>query len=136
MVLKNQQDTGTTMSRLSRRERQVMEIIYQRGKVSAAEVMEAMSDRPSYSAVRASLRVLEEKGHIRHEAEDLRYVYVPVITPEKARKSAVKHLLDTLFSESPGELMSALLDVSSTQLTEAELDRMSKMIDKARKEGK
>jgi len=124
------------MARLSRRERQVMEIIYQRGKVTAAEVMEAMTDSPSYSAVRASLRVLEEKGHIRHEAEELRYVYLPVITPEKARQSAVKHLLNTLFSESPGELMSALLDVSAKQLTDAELDRMSKLIEKARKEGK
>lgn len=136
MVLKNQQDDGTTLSRLSRRERQVMEIIYQRGKVTGAEVMEAMADRPSYSAVRASLRVLEAKGHIRHEAEDLKYVYLPIVTPEKARKSAVKHLLKTLFSESPGELMSALLDVSARQLTKAELDRMSALIEKARKEGK
>ena len=136
MVLKNQQDDGTTLTRLSRRERQVMEIIYQRGKVSAAEVMEAMADRPSYSAVRASLRVLEEKGHLRHKAEDLKYVYMPTVTPEKARKSAVKHLLNTLFSESPGELMSALLDVSARQLTEAELDRMSALIEKARAEGK
>ena len=136
MVLKNQQDSGTTLTRLSRRERQVMEIIYQRGKVSAAEVMEAMADRPSYSAVRASLRVLEAKGHIRHEAEDLKYVYLPIVTPEKARKSAVKHLLKTLFSESPGELMSALLDVSARQLTKSELDRMSALIEKARKEGK
>ena len=136
MVLKNQQDGGTTLTQLSRRERQVMEIIYQRGKVSAAEVMEAMADRPSYSAVRASLRVLEAKGHLRHEAEDLKYVYMPTVTPEKARKSAVKHLLNTLFSESPGELMSALLDVSARQLTEAELDRMAALIEKAREEGK
>ena len=136
MVLKNQHDGAAILSRLSRRERQVMEIIYQRGKVTAAEVMGAMIDRPSYSAVRASLRVLEEKGHIRHEAKDLKYVYLPTVTPEKARKSAVKHLLNTLFSESPGELMSALLDVSARQLTKAELDRMSALIEKARKEGK
>lgn len=136
MVLKKLHDGPVSLSRLSRRERQVMEIVYQRGKVTAAEVMEAMPDSPSYSAVRASLRVLEEKGHLRHEAEDLKYVYLPTVTPEKARKSAVKHLLETLFSESPGELMSALMDVSARQLTDAELDRMSAMIDKARQEGK
>ena len=80
--------------------------------------------------------MLEDKGHIRHEAEDMKYVYMPVLAPEKARKSAVKHLMDTFFAESPGELMSALLDVSARKLTDGELDRMAAMIEKARKEGR
>jgi BlaI family transcriptional regulator, penicillinase repressor len=121
---------------LSRRERQIMDILYQRGKVSAAEVREAMPDAPSYSAVRAMLRILEEKGHIKHQAEGLKYVYVPVVAREKAKKSAVKHLLDTFFADSPAQIVAALLDVSSTRLTREELDHMSAMIDQAKKEGK
>ncbi len=121
---------------LSRRERQIMDILYQRGKSSAAEVREAMPDAPSYSAVRAMLRVLEEKGHIRHQAEDLKYVYLPIVPRDKAKRSAVKHLLDTFFSDSPEQIVAALLDVSSTRLTREELDRMTEMIEKAKKEGK
>ena len=119
---------------LSRRERQIMDILYSRGKTSAAEVREAMPDAPSYSAVRAMLRVLEEKGHVKHQAEGLKYVYVPVVARDKAKKSAVKHLLDTFFADSPAQIVAALLDVSSTRLTREELDRMSEMIDKAKKE--
>jgi BlaI family penicillinase repressor len=126
----------TTMAGLSRRERQIMEILYQRGKASAAEVRGAMEDAPSYSAVRAMLRVLEDKGHVKHQAEGLKYVYVPIVTHAKAKRSAVKHLLDTFFSDSPEEVVAALLDVSSTRLTSEELDRMAEMIEKARKEGK
>jgi BlaI family penicillinase repressor len=121
---------------LSRRERQIMDILYQRGKVSAAEVREAMPDAPSYSAVRAMLRILEEKGHVKHQAEGLRYVYVPTVGRDKAKRSAVKHLVDTFFAESPAQIVAALLDVSSTRLTREELDRMSEMIEKARKEEK
>jgi BlaI family penicillinase repressor len=119
---------------LSRRERQIMEILYQRGKASAAEVREAMADAPSYSAVRAMLRVLEEKGHVRHQAEGLKYVYVPTITRDKAKRSAVKHVLDTFFGGSPEQIVAALLDVSSTRLTREELDRMAEMIERAKKE--
>lgn len=137
MVLKKQHDGATpALARLSRREQQIMEIVYQRGRVTAAEVMEAMPDPPTYSAVRASLRVLEDKGHIRHEAEEMKYVYMPVVAPDRARKSAVKHLMDTLFAQSPGELMSALLDVSARTMTDDELNRMAAMIEKARKEGR
>jgi BlaI family transcriptional regulator, penicillinase repressor len=121
---------------LSRREREIMDILYQRGKSSASEVRQAMPNAPGYSAVRAMLRVLEEKGHIRHQAEGLRYVYVPTLAREKAKRSAVKHLLDTFFSDSPDEIVAALLDVGSTRLTREELDRMAAMIEKARKEGK
>jgi predicted transcriptional regulator len=121
---------------LSRRERQIMEILYQRGKASASEVKEAMQDAPGYSAVRAMLRVLEEKGHLRHETEGLKYVYVPVVNRDKAKRSAVKQLIDTFFRDSPDQVVAALLDVSSRRLTREELDRMAEMIDKARKEGK
>jgi BlaI family transcriptional regulator, penicillinase repressor len=121
---------------LSRRERQIMEILYQRGKASASEVREAMDDAPGYSAVRALLRVLEDKGHVKHQAEGLRYVYVPIVTREKAKRAAVKHVLDTFFSGSPEQIVAALLDVSAPALTSEELDRMAQMIEKARKEGK
>jgi BlaI family transcriptional regulator, penicillinase repressor len=121
---------------LSRRERQIMDILYQSGKASAADVQEAMPDAPGYSAVRAMLRVLEDKGHIRHQAEGLKYVYVPTVAREKAKRSAVKHLLDTFFADAPEQVVAALLDVSSTRLTRAELDRMAAMIEKAKKEGK
>ena len=121
---------------LSRRERQIMETLYRDGKPSVSQVMEAMEDAPGYSAVRAMMRVLEEKGHVRHQAEGLKYVYLPVVAREKAKRSAVKHLLDTFFSEAPEQVVAALLDVSSNRLTAEELDRMAAMIDKARKEGK
>jgi BlaI family transcriptional regulator, penicillinase repressor len=123
-------------SGLSRRERQIMDILYQRGKSSASEVKEAMPNAPSYSAVRAMLRVLEEKGHIGHQAEGLRYVYVPTVPRDKAKRSAMKHLLNTFFNDSPEQIVAALLDVGSTRLTPEELDRMAAMIEKAKKEGK
>ena len=121
-----------TPSGLSRRERQIMDILYQRGKASANDVREAMPDPPSYSAVRAMLRGLEEKGHVKHQAEGLKYVYVPTVAREKAKRSAVKHLLDTFFSDSPEQVVAALLDVSSTRLTREELDRMAQMFERAK----
>ena len=121
---------------LSRRERQIMDTLYRRGKSSASEVRDAMPDAPSYSAVRAMLRVLEEKGHIRHQAEGLKYVYVPTVPRDKAKRSAVKHLVDTFFKDAPDQVVAALLDVSSTRLTLAELDRMAEIIERARKENK
>ena len=121
---------------LSRRERQIMEILYRRGKASVSDVKDGMEDAPGYSAVRAMLRVLEDKGHVRHQAEGLKYLYVPVVTRDKAKRSAVKQLLDTFFSEAPEQVVAALLDVSSRRLTNEELDRMAEMIEKAKKEGK
>jgi BlaI family transcriptional regulator, penicillinase repressor len=121
---------------LSRRERQIMEILYQRGKASASEVREAMEDAPGYSAVRAMLRILEDKGHVRHQEEGLKYVYVPTVARDKAKRSAVKHVLDTFFAGSPEQIVAALLDVSATRLTREELDRMSELIEKAKREGK
>jgi BlaI family penicillinase repressor len=126
----------TSPGGLSRRERQIMDILYQRGKSSATEVREAMPNAPGYSAVRAMLRVLEDKGHVRHQAEGLKYVYLPTVTREKAKRSAVKHLLDTFFHDSPEQVVAALLDVSSTRMTREELNRMAEMIDRARKEGR
>lgn len=126
----------SAMRNLSRRERQIMDILYQRGKASAAEVREAMDDAPGYSAVRAMLRVLEEKGHIRHQEEGLKYVYLPTVPRDKAERSVVKHMLDTFFNGSAEHAMAALLDVSATRLTGEELQRMSEMIEKAKQEGR
>ena len=126
-----------TQVALSRRERQMLDILYQRGKATAAEVREAMGgDAPSYSAVRTLLGVLEEKGHIRHEADGLKYVYMPTVPREKAQRSVIKHLMDTYFGGSPEQAVAALLDVSSKQLKREDLNRIAEMIEKARKEGK
>lgn len=121
---------------LSRRERQIMDILYERGKATAAEVRAAMEDAPSYSAVRAMLRTLEEKGHVHHEMDRLKYVYLPSLGKEKAKRSAVKHLLRTFFGDSPEQIVAALLDVSARKLTPEELNRMSEMIERAKQEGK
>lgn len=121
---------------LSRRERQILDILYRQEKASASEVREAMEDAPSYSAVRTLLRVLEDKGHVTHKADGLRYVYMPAVGREKAKRTAVKHILATYFDGSPEQIVAALLDVSATKLTREELDRMTQMIEKAKKEGK
>jgi BlaI family transcriptional regulator, penicillinase repressor len=126
----------SALAGLSRRERQIMEILFESGKASASQVRAAMEDAPSYSAVRTLLRVLEDKGHVRHRAEGLRYVYVPTVAREKAKRTAVRHLLKTYFNGSPEQIVAALLDVSSTELTREELDRMAEMIEKAKREGK
>jgi BlaI family transcriptional regulator, penicillinase repressor len=126
----------SAMGGLSRRERQIMDILYRSGKLAASEVREAMPDAPGYSAVRAMLRVLEEKGHVKHQAEGLRYVYVPTVTRDRAKRSAVKHLMETFFHQSPEQVVAALLDVSASRLTREELDRMAVMIENAKKEGK
>jgi predicted transcriptional regulator len=119
---------------LSRRERQIMDILFRRGRATAADIHQDLPDRPSYSAVRAHLRTLEEKGHLRHEAEDLRYVYIPTLAPEKARKSALRHLVETFFEGSAGRAAAALLDADSSRISRADLDRLAGLIEKARKE--
>jgi len=126
----------TAPLQLSRRERQIMEILYRRGRATAAEIHQDIADRPSYSAVRAHLRSLEDKGHVRHEAEDLRYVYSPTGQPAKARKSALAHLVTTFFEGSPARAAAALLDSRSARLSDEELDHLSGLIEKARKEGR
>jgi BlaI family penicillinase repressor len=119
---------------LSRRERQIMDILYQRGRASASEIHEALPDAPTYSAVRAKLRVLEEKGHVRHEEESLRYVYVATVARDSARKSAMRHMLSTFFEDSVEQAVAALLDLSSANLSKKDLDRISSLIEQARKE--
>ena len=111
-----------------------MDILYQRGQGTAGEIHGALPDRPSYSAVRAKLRVLEEKGHIRHE-EGLRYVFLPVVPRDKAKRSALLHLIETFFEGSTEQAVMALLDQPAQKLSTAELDRLAGLIEQARKEG-
>lgn len=125
-----------THRNLSRRERQIMDILYQRGRASAGEIHEALPDAPTYSAVRAKLRVLEEKGHIRHEEESLRYVYVPTMPRETARKSALRHLVSTFFEGSAEAAIAALVDLSAAELRSDDLERIQGIIDQAKKESK
>src|SRR5829696_8937078 len=120
---------------LSRRERQIVDILYERGQATAAEVQAALPDPPSYSAVRALLRILEDKGHIRHEQDGPRYIYLPTVARNNAQRSAMRHMLQTFFDGSAEQAISALLDDSSAKLSSAELDRLARMIDTARKSG-
>ena len=123
------------LNQLSRRERQIMEIIYRRGRATAAEVLEDLPDPPSYSAVRAMLRILEDKGHVRHEQDGPRYIYLPTVARESAKRSAMRHMLQTFFDGSAEQAISALLDDSSSKLSDEELDRLAGMIDRARRSG-
>jgi predicted transcriptional regulator len=125
-------------SQLSRREREIMDVIYGApgGRATAAEVLEQLADPPSYSAVRALLRVLEEKGHLRHEEDGPRYVFLPTIPRERARESALRRVLQTFFDGSTEQAVAALLDLSATRLSDAELVRLSRLIADARKEGR
>lgn len=119
---------------LSRRERQIIDILYAHGRATAAEVQAALPEPPSYSGVRAMLRILEEKGHVRHEQDGPRYVYVPTIARDYAKRSALRHVLQTFFNGSAEQAISALLDDTST-LSDEELDRLARLIDQARKTG-
>lgn len=118
---------------LSRRERQIMDVLHRLGQASAADIEAALPDAPSYSAVRAHLRTLEEKGHLRHETEQLRYVYFPTVNPERARKSAVRHLVETFFGGSSADAVAALIDPNSAKLKKSDLDRLAQLIEEARK---
>ncbi|HEY0876283.1 MAG TPA: BlaI/MecI/CopY family transcriptional regulator [Vicinamibacterales bacterium] len=123
------------LQNLSRRERQIIDILYAQGRATAAEVQMALPDPPSYSAVRAMLRILEEKGHIRHEQDGPRYVYLPTVARDSAKKSAMRHVLQTFFDGSASQAISALLDDPRASFSDAELDRLAQMIEKARKGG-
>src|SRR5688572_7613333 len=125
-----------TKAALSRREREIMDIVHRVGRASVTEVMTALSGKPTYSTVRAQLRVLEDKGHLRHEEEQLRYVYLPAESPQKIRRSAVKHLLETFFEGSPEKVVEALVGRDGDRLSDEELDRIAQLIDRARREGK
>jgi BlaI family transcriptional regulator, penicillinase repressor len=118
----------------SRRERQIMDVLYRRQGATVGEVLADLPDEPSYSTVRAQLRVLEEKGHVRHQEEGLRYRYVPVVPRGEARRSALRHLVDTFFAGSGARAAAALIDAEGARLSREELDRLAKRIQKARKE--
>ena len=121
---------------LSRRERQIMDIVYSRGQATAADVQEGLPDPPGYSAVRAMLRLLEEKGYLKHEQDGPRYLFKPTLAREKARKSALKQMLETFFDGSTEQAVAALLNLSKSKLDKDELDRLSRMIETAKKEGR
>jgi predicted transcriptional regulator len=126
----------TSPSHLSRRERQIMDIVYKLGRATVGEVMDRLSGNPAYSTVRAQLRVLEEKGHLVHEEHGLRYVYLPKVPREVVRKSALKHLVDTFFEGSAGEAVAALLGKEGFKVSDEELARISELIQHAKKEGR
>lgn len=123
-------------AKLSRRERQIMQIIYRLGRATAQEIRENLDDPPSYSAVRAHLRILEEKKHLRHRHDGPRYVFMPTVSRERARRSALKGLVRNFFDGSYEEMIAALLEDSDSELSDAELKRLSRMIEQARKEGR
>ena len=120
---------------LSRRERQIMDVLYQRQRASAADIRESLADPPSYSAVRALLRILEEKGHVRHAEKDLRYVYFPAVSRERVRRAALRHLVETFFDGSAAQAVATLLDPSTAHVSESELERISELISRVRKGG-
>src|SRR5215813_12465720 len=126
--------SSSPVSPLSRRERQIMDIIYRLGRATVNEVMERLTGKPAYSTVRAQLRVLEEKGHLRHEEHGLRYVYVPKVPRHMIRQSALRHLVDTFFEGSAGKAVAALLGKEGFKISAEELDRISKLIEDAKKE--
>ena len=119
---------------LSRRERQIMDVLYQRGQASVSDVLAALGGKPHYSTVRAQLRVLVEKGHLRHEEHGLRYVYFPTVPREIARRSALRHLVETFFDGSTERVVAALLGGEVARISPQELDRLARMIAKSRKE--
>ena len=121
---------------LSPRERQIMDVVYERGQATVQEVQDGMPDPPSYSAVRATMRVLEDKGRLRHKEEGRKYVYYPAVAPERARKNALQHIVKTFFGGSAEQAAVALLRMSDTGLSASELDRLAARIDEARKEGR
>ena len=123
--------TKFTATSLSRRERQIMDILYRQGRATAGEVMEALSGNPTYSTVRTQLRVLEEKGHVRHEEQGLNYVYIPAVPRTAARRSALRHLVETFFDGSAEGAVAALLGGEGARLSSEELERIGELVKKA-----
>ncbi|HEU0013592.1 MAG TPA: BlaI/MecI/CopY family transcriptional regulator [Longimicrobium sp.] len=121
---------------LSRRERQIMDVVYRLGRASVGDVLERIPEPPSYSAVRALMRILEEKGHLRHEQDGPRYVYLPTVPRESARRSALSHMVRTFFGGSTEAAVAALLDPSQNDISEAELARIATLISTARGQGR
>lgn len=124
------------LSNLSRRERQIMEVLYRDRQATAGEVLERLPDPPGYSAVRAMLRILENKGHIRHQSDGNRYVYEPRLPRERAGRPALAGVIETFFDGSTEKAVAALLDLSRDELSEADFDRLSDLIEQARLEGR
>jgi predicted transcriptional regulator len=129
-------DSGSPTAGLSRRERQCLDVLYQKGQATVAEVMASLADPPSYSAVRATLNVLLEKGHATHKQDGPRYVYLPAVPADAARNAAVQHLVTTFFGGSTEEAVAALLDIGDLKTSRDTLDRLAKKIQSARKEGR
>ncbi|MFN8580774.1 MAG: BlaI/MecI/CopY family transcriptional regulator [Gemmatimonadaceae bacterium] len=121
---------------LSRREREIMEVVYRAGSVTANDVVEQLASPPSYSAVRAMLRILEEKGHLTHTADGPRYVYSPVVSRTAARNSALSQVLGTFFEGSTSAAVAALLDLRGDRLSAEELEEIERAIERARQEGR
>ena len=126
---------SSTHPSLTRRERQIMDVLYRRGRATAADVMADLPGEPNSSTVRTQLRVLEDKGHVLHEEEGLRYVYAPAVPRHAARKSALKHLVETFFDGSAEQVVAAVLGGEASRLSDEDLDRISGLIEKARKDG-
>lgn len=125
-----------TYLRLSNRERQIMDILYRRGKATAADVQAQMPDPPSYSAVRATLRILEDKGQVRHQRDGARYVFQPAVARDRAKRSAIQHLVKTFFDGSTELAVATLLDESASQLSEADYERLERLIEEKKKGGR
>lgn len=128
--------TKPSPTTLTRREREIMDILYRRSRATAAEVLEDMDSPPTYSAVRALLRILEEEGHVKHVQDGPRYIYMPAVARTDARKSALSHLVSTFFEGSVEQAMVALVESSKAKLSKEELERLSQLIEKAKKEGR
>jgi predicted transcriptional regulator len=127
---------SATKPTLSRREREVMDVLYRLGEATVAEVMEELADPPTYSAVRSTLRILEDKGHIAHREDGPRYVYVPAVGREKARRAAIDHLVDTFFEGSAEQALAALLRRSDLEMSEPQIERLARAIRRAGEEGR
>jgi predicted transcriptional regulator len=121
---------------LSRRERQIMDVVYSRGEATAAEILAELPDPPSYSAIRALLRILVDKGHLQHREDGPRYIYAPIVSRQKARARALAQLVNTFFDGSAAQAVSALLDSSQGKVSKAELDELSTLIAAARRKGR
>jgi BlaI family penicillinase repressor len=120
-------------SGLTRRERQIMDILYRRGRATGTEVMDDLPGTPSYSTVRTQLRVLERKGHVRHEEHGLRFIYLPATARRAARKSALRHLVETFFDGSVEKVVGALLGGEAARLSDDEIERIAEQVEKARR---
>ena len=123
-------------TQLGRRERQIMDVIYRLGRASVTEVRDNLTDPPTYSAVRAMLGFLEDKGYLRHEREGMKYVYLPTVDAKQERRSALQHMVKTFFNGSAAQAAAALIEMNDTQLSNEEIKRLSELIKKARQEGR